>query len=87
MVNTEAPIISLCVVLVHLNIYIQIKVGTLNLVLKETCKLLGIKKTRTTPYHPQSDGMIERFKRTLLTICLAAAEDENSTTGADASGK
>ena len=29
------------------------------------CKLLGVKKTRTTPLHPQSDGMVERFNRTL----------------------
>ncbi|MBJ5570503.1 transposase family protein [Salmonella enterica subsp. enterica serovar Typhimurium] len=29
------------------------------------CKLLGIKKTRTTALHPQSDGMVERFKRTI----------------------
>lgn len=34
-------------------------------VMKEMCELLGIKKTHTTPYHPQSDGMIERFNRTL----------------------
>ena len=25
----------------------------------EMCKMLNIKKTRTTAYHPQSDGMVE----------------------------
>ena len=25
----------------------------------EICHLLGIHKTRTTPYHPQSDGLVE----------------------------
>ncbi|KAL5011228.1 hypothetical protein ScPMuIL_011687, partial [Solemya velum] len=28
---------------------------------KELCSLLGINKTRTTAYRPESDGMIERF--------------------------
>ncbi|KAG1946508.1 interleukin-1 receptor accessory protein-like 1-A [Pimephales promelas] len=33
----------------------------------EVCQRLGVKKTRTTPLHPQSDGLVERFNRTLAT--------------------
>ena len=29
--------------------------------LKDVCRLLGIHKTRTTAFRPQSDGFIERF--------------------------
>ena len=32
---------------------------------QETCNLLQIEKTATTPWRPQSDGMVERFNRTL----------------------
>ncbi|GBM94686.1 Retrovirus-related Pol polyprotein from transposon 412 [Araneus ventricosus] len=32
----------------------------------EPCKLLGILKTRKTALHPESNGMIERFNRTIL---------------------
>ena len=32
------------------------------------CKLLGIKKSHTTPYHPQGDGMTERFNKTLISM-------------------
>lgn len=31
----------------------------------ETCRLLGINKTRTTPLRPQSAGLVERFNKTL----------------------
>ena len=29
------------------------------------CKLLGIEKTRTTAFHPSSDGLVERTQRTI----------------------
>jgi transposase InsO family protein len=35
---------------------------------KEVCEILQIRKTRTTGYHPQSNGLIERFNRTLINM-------------------
>ena len=32
---------------------------------KQICNLLDIDKTRTSAFHPQSDGLVERFNRTL----------------------
>ena len=32
---------------------------------QEICHLLEIKKTRSIPYRPQSNGLIERFNRTI----------------------
>ena len=39
------------------------------------CRLLGIHKKQTTPYHPRSDGFIERSFR-MLGRCLKAGRWE-----------
>ena len=47
--------------------------------LKAVCSLLGVSKTRTSPYHPQSDGLIERFNRTSLSLLsMATRQDEQN---------
>ena len=36
--------------------------------MNDVCQLLGITKLNTTAYHPQCDGMVERFNRTLKAM-------------------
>ncbi len=36
--------------------------------IRELYELLGIKSVRTSVYHPQTDGLVERFNRTLKTM-------------------
>ena len=49
-----------------------------SLLMKEVCKILGIHKTRTTLYHPQSDGMVERHNRTLASQLSMFVEENQS---------
>ena len=42
--------------------------------MKEVVKLLGIHQTNTTAYHPQTDGLVERFNRTLTTMLAKTAK-------------
>jgi len=43
--------------------------------MSEVCRLLEIQKSRITPYHPQCDGMVERFNRTLLSMLATHCKD------------
>ena len=43
--------------------------------MKSLCALLGCTETRTAPYHPESDGMIERFNRTCLMMLSMFVND------------
>ncbi|BHF80511.1 hypothetical protein SprV_0702363900 [Sparganum proliferum] len=43
--------------------------------LQEVCEILEIRKTRTTLYHPEGNGLVERTNRTLHDLLLAFSRD------------
>ena len=45
---------------------------------QEMCSLYEIRKTRTTPYHPRSDGLTERNNRTIQTMLRSYVDDTGS---------
>lgn len=48
-------------------------------IIKELCEITKMEKSRTTPYHPMSNGMTGRFNRTLLNMLgtLENSEKQN----------
>ena len=43
--------------------------------MKEVCQLLGIKKLRTSPFHPRTDGQTERANRTIKEWLASSGGD------------
>ena len=46
--------------------------------MKKVFQLLGVKKLRTSPYHPQTDGQVEIFNRTLKGILTAYVNQDHN---------
>ena len=47
-------------------------------VISELCKLVGTQKSRTTPYHAQGNGQVEKFNQTLISM-LRSLPSESKT--------
>ena len=47
-------------------------------VVKDLCKLYGVQKLRTSPYHAQTNGQVERMNQTIIRMIGKLGEDEKA---------
>ena len=47
-------------------------------VIEEMCKILGIKKLQTMPYHPHTNGIVERLHQTIMQMIGKLGEDKKA---------
>ena len=46
----------------------------LSTLIQEVCQLLGVKKINTSGYHPQTDGLVEKFNSTLISMIAKSCD-------------
>ena len=47
-------------------------------VIEEMCKILGIKQLWTMPYHPQTNGLVERSHQMIMQMIRKLGEDKKA---------
>ena len=47
--------------------------------MQDLCASYGIEKTRTTPFHPQADGQVERFNKTVMNLIYSIIDKKLDT--------
>ena len=47
-------------------------------VIRKLCDIARVQKTRTTPYHPMGNGMVERFNKTLLNMLGTLQQEQKA---------
>ena len=47
-------------------------------VIQEMCKILGIKQLQTMPYHPQTNGLVERSHQMIICMIRKLGEDKKA---------
>ena len=50
----------------------------MNSIIDEMCKLLGVRKLQTMPYHPQMNGQVERSHQTIMQVTGKLGEDKKA---------
>ena len=47
-------------------------------IIEELCKILGIKQLQTMPYHPQTNGLVERLHQMIICMIGRLGEDKKA---------
>ena len=50
----------------------------MSIVMDKMCKILGMKKLQTTPYHSQTNGLVERLHQTIMRMIRKLGEDKKA---------